>query len=87
MDIVLVASGSSLSLPKILLSLEAEKGMNDILEKKIHLVEKSARVADEIKQLTVSARERDKPFLKVFCWPPGLYTRGRQKEGKGTNLT
>ena len=86
MHIALVASGSPLSLPKILLRLEAEKDMIDDRKwdfgEETHLVEKSARVADKIKQLTVSARERDKSFLKVFCWLPGLNTWERQKRGK-----
>ena len=92
MHIALVASGSPLSLPKILLRLEAEKDMIDdrkwdFVGEETHLVEKSARVADKIKQLTVSARERDKSFLKVFCWLPGLNTWERQKRGTEENLT
>ena len=87
MNVALVSSGSPLSLPKVLLRLEAEKSMKYIFVKKTHLVEKSARVADKIKQLTVSAGERDKPFLKVFCRLPGLNTWGRPKVEKGTNLT
>ena len=59
---------------------------NGIFVKKNHLVEKSARVANKIKQLTVLGGEGDESFLEVFYRPPALY-REMKKEDVGTNLT
>ena len=56
-----------------------------ILVKKTHLVEKSAGMADKIKQLTVSGGEGDKSFLEIFCRPPALYG-GIKKRRKGQIL-